>query len=364
MVWFTMAGLAALAVLAAIWPLLRASSPEARRDPRQSDAAFYSAQIEELQRDVERGLLPPGEASNARAEAARRLLAVRSAKGKSDGRRVSAPWVAGIIAVIVPLVAFSLYLPLGRPSLADEPLASRSRAVANEDVAAAVAGVEAHLVAKPDDGKGWAVLAPVYMRLNRYDDAAHAYSEALRLLGDDPARRAAYGEALVAGAGGVVIGKARAEFEKVVAKDPGIPEARFYLALASEQDGKKDEAIKAYETLLATAPADAPWVGIVKARLDAAKGDGSSKTPGSEVSGLSGQNAMIEGMVNRLATRLADRGGDVNEWGRLIRAYTVLHQDDKAKAALAEARKALGQDSASIAQLDQLAHQIGLEEAN
>ena len=41
-------------------------------------------------------------------------------------------------------------------------------------------------------------------------EAAHAYAEALRLLGEDPLRRAAYGEALVAAAGGVVTDEARA----------------------------------------------------------------------------------------------------------------------------------------------------------
>ncbi len=50
---------------------------------------------------------------------------------------------------------------------------------------------------------------------------------------------------------------------------------------------------------------------------------------------------MIEGMVSRLANRLASDGGTVDEWARLIRAYTVLHEADKAKSALASARKAL-----------------------
>ncbi len=141
----------------------------------------------------------------------------------------------------------------------DEPLASREPAAhAASDVEAAVAGVEKHLIAHPDDGKGWAVVAPVYMRLERYDDAAHAYSEALRLLGEDPARCSAYGEALVAAAGGVVTDKAREAFGKALAGEPGQPQARFYLALADEQDGKGADAIRAYEALVADAPPDAP----------------------------------------------------------------------------------------------------------
>ena len=75
MVWFVLAGLTAFAVLAAIWPLLRAS-PGTEDDARAaSEAAFYKAQLDEIQRDVERGQLPQGEAASARAEAARRLLA-------------------------------------------------------------------------------------------------------------------------------------------------------------------------------------------------------------------------------------------------------------------------------------------------
>ena len=75
MVWFVLAGLTAFAVLAAIWPLLRSSPGPLNDAPASSEAAFYKAQLDEIQRDVERGQLPQSEAANARAEAARRLLA-------------------------------------------------------------------------------------------------------------------------------------------------------------------------------------------------------------------------------------------------------------------------------------------------
>ena len=73
---------------------------------------------------------------------------------------------------------------------------------------------------------------------------------------------------------------------------------------------------------------------------------------------------MIEGMVSRLATRLASNGGSVDEWSRLIRAYAVLHEADKAKAALADARRALAPDPNAVASLDALAHDLGLGDAN
>ncbi len=369
MLWFVLAGMAAFAVLAALWPLLRSPS-DAKADAAASEAGFYKAQLEEIRRDVERGLLPQGEAEGARAEAARRLIAAAplpapAPQPATPRNRLAA---AALIAVGLPAIAFPLYAFLGRPRLPDEPLASRMTAPQTSgEFEAAVAAVEARLIAKPDDGKGWAVIAPVYMRLERYADAAHAYAEALRLVGEDPLRRTAYGEALVAAAGGVVTDEARQAFDRGLAEQPGQPQARFYLALGAEQDGKKAEAIRAYEQLIAGSPPDAPWRGVVSARLAALKGE---PAPAEASAGLSSpaspeaQRPMIEGMVGRLAARLASNGGNVDEWSRLIRAYAVLHEADKAKAALVDARKALAPDPNAVASLDALAHDLGLGDAN
>ena len=188
------------------------------------------------------------------------------------------------------------------------------------------------------------------MRLERYEDAARAYAQALKLLGEDPGRRSGYGEALTAAAGGVVTDKAREAFAKALAGDPRQPQARFYLALAAEQDGKKDDAIRAYEALVADAAPDAPWLVAVQARLAALKGEPQSAAAEGPSLGSPEQKAMIEGMVNRLAGRLATNGGSVDEWARLIRAYAVLHQAGKAKAALADARKALAPDANAVAE--------------
>ncbi len=365
MLWFVLAGMAAFVVLAVLLPLIRPAS-SADADAAANEAAFYKAQLAEIGRDLERGLLPQGEAESARAEAARRLIAaasgpLRAATPAAPRNRLAA---AALIAVGLPAIAFPLYALLGQPLMPDEPLASRNvQPQTNGEIEAAVAAVEARLIAKPDDGKGWAVIAPVYMRLERYADAAHAYAEALRLVGEDPLRRAAYGEALVAAAGGVVTDEARQAFDRALAEQPSQPQARFYLALGAEQDGKKAEAIRAYDQLIADSPPDAPWRSVVSARLAGLKGE-----PAPVVAGAGAipevQRPMIEGMVTRLATRLASNGGSVDEWSRLIRAYAVLHEADKAKAALADARKALAPDPNAVASLDALARDLGLGDAN
>jgi cytochrome c-type biogenesis protein CcmH len=206
------------------------------------------------------------------------------------------------------------------------------------------------------------------MHIGRFDDAVAAYGEILRLDGESAERRAAYGEALVGAAGGVVTADARAAFDKALAEQPGLPAARYYLGLAAEQDGDKPKAIAIYQGLLSETPADAPWAAALEARLAAVKGESAPPAPAPAAVASAApaatddaQQAMIRGMVERLATRLAQRGGDANEWGRLIRSYAVLHEPDKASEALAAARKALAGDATAGPGLDALARELGIE---
>ena len=369
MFWVVLAAMTGLAALAAVWPLVRG----ARRGASvPADAAFYKAQLGEIERDVARGFLPADEAAGARVEAARRLIAASAAT--ADGVVVDAPglrrWWAIAIAVAAPIVALALYADLGRPDLPDAPLAQRqvdTRGMSG--VEAALAHVEQQLAANPDNGPGWLLVAPVYLKLGRFDDAVQAYTQSLRLNGENAAVRADYGEALVGAAGGVVTADARAAFDKALAEKPGLPSARFYLGLAAEQDGDLQKAVAIYRALLVDAPPKAPWVPALQARLAALTSGGAAPAQG-DVAPAQGaaaptqadaqQDAMIRGMVERLATRLATSGGDAGEWQRLIRAYTVLHEADKAKDALASARKALAGDAAASQQLDALARELGI----
>ena len=273
MLWFALAVMTGLAVLVALWPLAfrRARPPEA-----PSEVGFYQAQLAEIDRDVDRGQLAQSEAAAARAEAARRLIAASAseAAGAPGGDDLKRRRVAAVLILIaIPLTALVAYGLLGRPDLPDAPLAERKADAASpEALEAAIAKIEAHLAATPDDARGWRLLAPVYMRMGRYDDAANAFRQLLRLEGENGGRRADYGEALVAAAGGVVTSDARAAFDKALAETPGLPKARFYLALAVEQDGDTKKAIEQYQSLLDDSKGDAPWANAVKSQARQAEG--------------------------------------------------------------------------------------------
>lgn len=361
MLWVAFALMTGAALLCALWPLSRGrSAPEGRARA----IAFHKAQLAEIDRDVERGQLPPDEAAGARAEAARRLIAASEAAATTtgaEGARIRRRASAVIIFLVVPAVAVGIYARFGSPDLPDQPILARAESAGAGDLGAALAKIEAHLIADPNDGRGFAVVAPVYMRLSRFDEAAKAYEAALRLQGEDAHMRADYGEALTAAAGGIVTAQARAAFEEALAKQSDLAKARYYIGLAAEQDGDKPKAIALYQKLLDDGPAGAPWLAIVRQRL---VGLGAPSSGGQAAAiaalGPEAQQAAIRGMVDNLAARLAQNGEDPQGWLRLIRAYCVLHDTDKAKDAMAKARKALAGDEPAGRDLDALAQEFGL----
>jgi cytochrome c-type biogenesis protein CcmH len=70
---------------------------------------------------------------------------------------------------------------------------------------------------------------------------------------------------------------------------------------------------------------------------------------------------MVRGMVERLAIRLKQEGSDVDGWVRLLRAYVVLGEPDKARAAAGDARRALASEPDKVRQIEELIKGLGLE---
>ncbi|MBR1274714.1 c-type cytochrome biogenesis protein CcmI [Bradyrhizobium sp. AUGA SZCCT0283] len=362
--WFVFALMTVAAIFAVLWPLSRGSSALAGG----SEAAVYKDQLAEIERDVAAGLIGVSEAEAARVEIGRRLLAAADgqrdlpARSNLGLRRASA-----IVALAgLPIAAMTLYLALGSPWLGDFPLASRTRAAdANQPLDNMVAQVEAHLEKNPTDGRGWTVLAPVLARLGRYDDAVRAYRNVINYAGDSAERRSDLGEALAIVAGGVVTAEAKAEFERAVAQNADEPRANYFLGLAAEQDGRQADAAAIWRAMLAKAPADAPWRPLVQAALTRVGGPAAPALSNDAMAAAKDLNeddrgAMIRGMVDRLATRLKQNGDDVEGWLRLMRAYMVMGERDKAASALVEARQAVANDAERLRQLNEGVKNLGL----
>jgi cytochrome c-type biogenesis protein CcmH len=363
--WFVFALMTVAAIFAVLWPLGRRHASAVGG----SEANVYRDQLAEVDRDLAGGLIGVSEAEAARIEISRRLLAVADdsatavARSSTGIRRA----VALIALIGIPLATLALYLPLGSPQLGDFPLAARSRAPdGQQPLTNLVAQVEAHLEKNPTDGRGWTVLAPVLSRLGRYDDAARAWRNAISYAGDSSDRRADLGEALMAAAGGVVTAEAKSEFERALAINADEIKASYFLGLAAEQDGRNADAASIWKAMLAKAPADAPWRPLVQTALSRVGGVSAPALTDDTMAAAkdmsdADRGAMIRGMVERLASRLKQNGDDVEGWLRLVRAYMVMGDREKAVSALADARQAVANDAERLRQLNEGLKNLGLD---
>jgi cytochrome c-type biogenesis protein CcmH len=213
----------------------------------------------------------------------------------------------------------------------------------------------------PQDIESRLILAQVYARTGRYPEAIEVYRAAIAEVGKQgpvPAiLHAALGEALVAAGGGRVGREARLAFAAAIEADPGNARARYYAGLAMAQDGRLEPAIEVWKGLAEDLPGDSPMIGLLRQQIAQAAAEAGLEPPviaarpaPQAPAGAPGPSAgdveaaqqmspeerqeFIRGMVGRLAERLADNPADPDGWLRLARAYLVLREPDKARAAL------------------------------
>ncbi len=373
----------AVAVFAVLWPLSR-DTRTATADAQ--DVEVYRDQLDEIERDRKAGMIGDREADAARIEISRRLLAAANSSGKPGSKPAPSPvWrrrAAALIALLVlPAMAAAFYIRQGSPQLPGAPLAGRLDApLENRSIESMVAQVEAHLEKNPNDGQGWQVVAPVYMRMGRFNDAVRARAQTVRLLGASADREADLGEAQVAAANGVVTADAKATFERALKADAGNLKAQYFTGLAAEQDGRTAEAARIWRAMLEQAPPNAPFRTLIQqslARVEpksvepktAAAIEPKAPQPGPTQEDMAAaqqmtpdqRQDMIRGMVDRLAERLKTDSSDFEGWLRLVRAYAVMGDRDKARDAFLTARNTIGDDAEKRKRLDDLAKGLGIE---
>ena len=373
--WIVFAVLTAAVIIVLLAPLRpRSGVDQASRS--QFDLAVYRDQLAELDRDVESGQIGKAEAEAARNEISRRILATQAIAAQEQTADRPAPaWLQFGTVLAIPAAALVVYLNVGRPELPAQPLAERmEKAVANQDMVAMVRSVEKHLETNPRDAKGWEVLAPIYVRMGRYVDAANAYRQIIGINGPNPAILTDLGETMVIAKQGLVEADAMKLFEAAAKADPKQMKARFFIAMAKSQEGKKQEAIALWQAMLDEGPADAPWRDAVRQQMTEAGAPGTSVLPNlpkgpalTEEQMQAGQQmssqdrtTMIRGMVEGLDERLSKDGSDLDGWLRLIRARMVLGEKDKAADAFNRASEAFKDDDRARQALDETRKALGL----
>lgn len=338
-------------------PLLRARA--AGLASEHYDQVVYRDQLRELDRDLARGVLSDAEAASARLEVQRRLLATTAAPSRAI-RAGTSPIAAALVASIVAGGSIGLYLRIGAPAMPDMPFASRTVDPRVEAVAQALVRLKQRTETEPGNAEAWLEYARAMAEVNQWAPAADALKRAIDLGQNSPETLSAYGEMLTLSARGTVVPEAREAFAAALTKDPSLATARYYSALAAGQDGDSAKAIAMLQALAADIPADSPERADIANRIaEAAKASGvpvpalaDGKPPTPRQSDTQ-QQAMIRGMVDGLASRMATNPNDLDGWLKLGRAYGVLNETAKAADAYKHAMRLKPGDPAILQQAAQ-----------
>jgi cytochrome c-type biogenesis protein CcmH len=327
--------------------------------------AIYKDQLLELDRDVTSGIVTVGEAEAQRTEISRRLLAAGREVESKIGSQNRFP---KFLVLAVPILAAAIYYHVGRHDLPDVPRAERlAAAETSNDWDALIARVEQQLEKNPGDMQGWQLLVPNYLNMGRFGDAARAMGKIAEISGPTAELYANMAEAFVFENKGLMTAQTVAIIAQALKLDPKHPKALYYDALGLLQDGKSAEAKAIFQSLLARSPQDAPWRPAVEQQL--AKLEPNAAAPqlspeqmqSAQTMTPENRMAMIRSMVDGLDAKLKTNPDDVEGWLRLIRARTVLKEDDKAAEALATARTTFATNPANVKMLNDLAIELKLK---
>jgi len=374
----------------------------------------YKDQLAEVERDKAQGQIDEAEAASARLEIERRILAA----GRSDAgpaQTVSANWqyrmVTGVASIVV-LGSVGLYAAQGRPDLPSaqsQAQAPAAPSVQTADAAGAQQGnvdalvkrMEKRVADNPNDAESWRLMGWSYYSVGRNKDAVTAYRRAVDLQKDNPGLKALLGEAMVSDAGDTVTDAAMAIFDEVLVITPNDERALFFKGVSMAQKGNDQGAIDQWLALYKVAPADAGWADDLRSRIEetakkagidvtarlaeakaaasavaAAAPDLAAAHPGATAAATPSptaadvenakqlkpddRQAMVAGMVDRLAGRLESSPKDPDGWIMLMRSRMVMNDALNARAALEKAKTVFADEPETQKRILQAAESMGV----
>jgi cytochrome c-type biogenesis protein CcmH len=337
-----------------------------------SERDVYLAQLGELEREQEQGLLNPNDATSARLEISRRVLSARDTQPvESPSYTVFSRKLFTVLAIIfIPALSLGLYILIGSPERHDEPLAARIAAPAdNLSMGSLVARVEKILEENPDAGSAADVLAPLYLQSGKFQKAVKAFATAIRVLGSTPQREAGLGEALVLDAKGQVTPAAKSAFEHALAMDKTMPIPRYYIGLSARQAGDVAAASAIWQDIVRTAPPDIPWIEKIRLALVDMALNGISAVPpfsreeGQKIMSASRQEqeVFVRAMVQRLEDQVNADETNIELRLRLIKARFSLGEKSQALKAVEEGLPLFNKNPDATRRLNDLFLGLGLD---
>ncbi len=401
---------AAALILAAALVLALLRGRRATGPAEAYDLQVYRDQLTEIEADAARGKIPPEEAERLRVEISRRLLSadtkVRETGASGAQPRALGLGMAAVMALLVIGGGFATYRAIGAPGYGDLPLKTRLNQAeialktrpsqadvesqvapppapnASADYLALVQRLRGAVAERPNDLRGHMLLARSEAALGNYKAAYLAQAQIVKIKAENATARdfTDLADMMVLAAGGYVSPEAQKVLEQALSRDPENGVARYYGGLMMAQIGRPDVGFGMWNKLLRESGPDDPWVPPIREQIEdlawlagaknfempklsaTARGPGPTEADIAAAADMSPEErqAMIDSMIDRLSTRLAEDGGPPEDWARLIFVLGQRGDTEQAGAIYAEAQSVFSANPEALETLREAARQAGV----
>lgn len=374
------------------------------------DLQVYRDQLAEVDRDLGRGVIGAEDAARLRTEVSRRVLdadrAMKAAQTGDAGPGAGRAAIALTVAITV-IGTIAGYWQLGAPGYPDMPLQARiamaeearltrptqaeqeakvpatPRTDADPNLLALMDKLRVAVAGRPDDLRGQELLARNEAGLGNYIAAYRAQAQVITIKADAATADdfATLAELQILAASGYVSPEAEKALTEALRRDAKNGLAQYYSGLMLAQIGRPDTAFQIWRGLLENSSVQDPWFAPLQAQIAGLAsfagvhytppgastapmmpGPGEADMAAAADMSDADRQAMIEGMVGKLSSRLATEGGSAQEWARLIGAYGVLKKPEEAKAAWAKAQTTFANSPDDLATVRAAAEAAGVVE--
>ncbi len=272
-----------IAIAAVAVPLWRGRSLDgaSSADRRETVLAILRQQAAELERERASGAIDMDEYEETRQELEHRVLEeTRAAADDAAQQKASSLGriMAMVCAVLIPVVAVSGYLALGRYTAMDPEFLkmvqqdrTREGGHSQAEMEQAINKLQARLKENPEDLNTWYLLARTCASVNRFDDAYQALKELSKRMPDNADIIADMADMLSAANGKVITPEAEKLLHDALKLDPNQWKALALLAIHSWDKERYADAARYWERLLSVVPPDFPDREQIQSNINEAK---------------------------------------------------------------------------------------------
>lgn len=268
--WVFTLGLALLALIFVLPPLLRSRSMSSLQQRRQINIDVYRDQLRDLEAEYAQGAFDKNQFDAAKLELENRLAEDALSDEDQPIFNKGGKKLGIALGVAIPLLAFGIYFLIGNPWAINEAVPAVASGQ-HGDFSAMLDKVRQKTEENPNDGEAWLMLAKTHSVMEQWPDANKAYARAVQLQPKNATALAGYAESLAILNGRVLQGQPAELIRQALAINPKEPKALELAGIGAFQENNFAQAAYYWKQLLNQLPPDSPYAMDIAVAMKEAK---------------------------------------------------------------------------------------------